>query len=202
MRNAEAVGRPGQGWIALTSAERRRIAWHVFGSAVGMLLFAMALLAPDVIQFRMRMPGHIALYWFPALMAGRALSGYRGSSILVGAGGGMLANAWHPSVDSGIVGFVLAALAVEGILFLMRQPPTVIVGVLTGIAASLGKMIPKVATILTVGATPHHTWTTLPFMLESYVLFGALAGGIYAGGAFLGRRARSHLTSAMSRNKK
>jgi hypothetical protein len=201
MRNEEVVRQPELAGIALTPAEKRRIVWHVIGTVLGALFFAAVLMVPDVIQFRVRMPGHVVLFWFPALMVGRALSGYRGSSIIVSTGGGMLANALHPSVDSSIVGFVLAAFAVEGIMLLIRQNPTAMLGILIGMAASIGKMIPKVAVVLTAGATPHHNWTTLPFMLESYLLFGALAGVIYVGGLLLGRKAQSRISSAKSQDK-
>lgn len=194
MRNEEAVGQPGHAGIAFTPAEKRRIALHVVGTVVGMLLFSAALIAPDLIQFRVRMPGHIVLYWFPALMAGRALSGYRGGSVVVGTGGSLLAGTFQHSLDGSMGGFVIAAFVIEGFLFLVHQRATLTLAVLLGVAASLGKMLPKLAEVLLAGATPHHTFSTLPFMFESYVLFGALAGIVYAGGLFAGRTLQSHFS--------
>jgi len=83
-------------------------------------------------------------------------------------------------------------------MFLVRQKPAAWLCVLAGMAAGLGKMAPKVAIILTAGATPHHNRTTLPFMLQSYLLFGGLAGIVYLGGLYLGRKAKSRISSAKS----
>ena len=191
-RDEEVIGglRPVFFGGALAPAKERRIARYFIGTVFGALVFATALMLSDMIQFRVRMPGHMVLYWFPALMAGRALSGYRGSGMIVSTAGGMLANVYHPAAIS-IVEFALAAFVVEGIMLLIGQNPNAWLGILVGMAASLGKMAPKVAVILTAGSTPHYTWTTLPSLLESYLLFGALAGVIYAGGLYVGRKARS-----------
>ncbi len=196
MRNEEAAvssRRPGLVWDTLTAAETRRVARHVIGTMLGVLLFAGALSLSDYIQFRTRMPGYIVLYWFPALMAGRALAGYRGSGLIVSAVGGSFTNVLHPTLDGSAVGFVLAGLVVEGLMLLARQSPAAWMCVIIGMAASLGRMAPKVAIILTAGSTPHHSRMTLPFMLQSYLLFGGLAGLIYLAGRYAGQKARARM---------
>jgi hypothetical protein len=163
------------------------------------MLFAGALMISDYIQFRTRMPGNIVLYWFPALMAGRAMAGYRGSGLVVSSIGGSFTGMFHPTIDSATVGFALAGLAVEGIMFLARQNPAAWICIVMGMAASLGKMMPKVAIVLTAGSTPHHNRTTLPFMLQSYLLFGGVAGLIYLIGRYAGLKAKKRILSNQSR---
>jgi len=197
MSKEEAARQDGFTGTALAPASGRLAARYVVGTLLGVLLFAAALQTTELIQFHVRMPGYIVLYWFPALMAGRALSGYRGSSIIVGAGGGLLTNVYHPAAEP-IVEFALAALAVEGFMLLIRQKPNAWLGILMGMLASVGKMLPKVALILVAGATPHHNLSTLPYMLESYLIFGALAGVIYAGGLYAARKARSRIAPVHS----
>jgi len=63
---------------------------------------------------------------------------------------------------------------------LAHEGPGFLLGMAMGIGANLGKLVPKVATILAVGTTPHHTVKTLPFMLVSYIMFGAAAGLVAA----------------------
>ncbi len=203
MKNEEAVvsgRRPASIWGALTPAEQRQIARYVLGTIFGVLLFTGVLRINEYIQFSVRMPGYIVLYWFPGLMAGRALAGYRGSGLIVSTVGGSFTGMFHPTIDSTTVGFALAGLAVEGIMFLAGQNPAAWVCVVMGMAASIGKWLPKVAIILTAGATPHHSRTTLPFMLQSYLLFGGLAGLIYLGGRFAGRKAQARMSSEKSGN--
>jgi hypothetical protein len=201
MRNEEAAvsgRRPGSVWGTLTAAETRRVARYVLGTILGVLLFTGALSVSSYIQFSVRMPGYIVLYWFPALMAGRALAGYRGSGLIVSSVGGSFTGMFHPTIDSSTVGFALAGFAVEGVMFLARQDPAAWMCIVMGMAASLGKLVPKVAIILTAGSTPHHSRATLPFMLQTYLLFGGLAGLIYLAGRYAGREAQSRISSPKS----
>jgi len=185
---------------ALAPSDMRRLAWYAVRTLLGVLLFAGALSVSDIIQFHTRMPGYIVLYWFPGLMAGRALAGYRGSGLIVGMGGGMLANGVHPTVDDSFFGFALAAFIVEGIMYLASQSPAAWLCVVLGMAASIGKLIPKVAVILMAGATPHHNRMTIPFMLQTYLLFGGMAGLIYLAGRYTARKAQSCLSSRDSKS--
>ncbi len=174
------------------------IARHVVGTILGILVFAAAVLLSDASH--LKMPGHIVVLWFPALMAGRALSNYRGSGIIISAIGGGMANAYHPPVGADVLGFVLAAVVVEGIMLLVHQKPSAVVGIFTGVAADLGKLLPKLAVILLGGATPNHNRATLSFMVASYIVFGAVAGIIYVVGRYLKRRAGSRISSVQSRD--
>ncbi len=183
---------------ALIPEKSSTITRSLVGTLLGILVFAAAVLLSDASH--MKMPGHIVLFWFPALMAGRALSGYRGSGLVISAIGGGLANAYHPPAGADVLGFVLAALVVEGVMLLARQNPSAVIGIFLGITAALGKMLPKVAVIMVGGATPNHNRMTLPFMLASYVLFGALAGVIYVVGRYLRRKAGSRISFGQSRD--
>jgi len=189
MRNEEVIAQdPAPGFFKETMAASKhaKIALHVMGTLLGALLFAAALLLAGTTH--LGMPGHIVVFWMPALMAGRALGGYRGSGIFVGTGGAMLANVNRLVIDGDLLGFVLAAVVVEAVMLAARQNPSVVVAIFVGIAASLGKMIPKVAAVLFAGGTPHHNRSTLPFMLGAYLLFGVVAGVIYAGGRYVKRK--------------
>ncbi|OQB36911.1 MAG: hypothetical protein BWY09_01755 [Candidatus Hydrogenedentes bacterium ADurb.Bin179] len=181
---------------ALIPEKSSTVTRSLIGTLLGILVFAAAVLLSDASH--MKMPGHIVLLWFPALMAGRALSGYKGSGLLISAIGGGLANAYHPPMGADVLGFVLAALVVEGTLLPARREPSAVVGIFLGLAAALGKMLPKLAVIMVGGATPNHNRMTLPFMFASYVLFGALAGVIYVVGRYLKRKAASRISSAPS----
>jgi len=166
------------------------------GTVLGMLVFASALLLADASN--LRMPGHIVVFWFPALMVGRALSGYLGSGLVISGAGGGFVNLYHPATDADVFGLVLAALVVEGIMLLTRQKPSAWTGIVMGIAADLGKMLPKLAVILAGSSTPHHNRVTLPYMLASYILFGAIAGCIYVAGRYAQRKAGDRLRSGRS----
>ena len=63
------------------------------------MLFASALLAD---ASNLRIPGHIVVFWFPALMVGRALSGYlkRTCHRLPPAD----LNLYHPATDADVFG--------------------------------------------------------------------------------------------------
>lgn len=159
---------------------------QIAGTILGTLVFAAALLLADMSH--LRMPGHIVVFWFPALMAGRALSGYTGSGLIISAAGCGMVNLYHPAAGADVFGFALAAVVVEGIMALARQNPSALLGISMAIAAVLGKMLPKVAIILTGSATPHHNRVTLPGMLASYIVFGTLAGVIYVGARYLKRK--------------
>lgn len=174
------------------------IARPLVGTILGILVFAAAIVAADASH--MRLPGHIVVFWFPALMAGRALSGYRGSGLLISALGGGLVNAWLPVANVDVPGFMLAAVVAEGLMLLLKQNPSVLAGIFLGIAVSLGKLLPKLAVILAGSSTPNHNRMSLPFMLSSYVLFGALAGGIYVGGLLLARKAGPRVFSGKDRD--
>jgi len=182
---------------ALIPEKSATSARYLIGTLLGILVFAAAVLISDASH--MKMPGHIVVFWFPALMAGRALSGYRGSGLVITALGGGLANVYHPPVGADMAGFVLAALVVEGIMLLARQEPSIVVGIFTGIAADLGKLLPKLAVIVAGGATPNHNRATLTFMVASYVLFGAAAGVLYVADRHLKRRAGARISSKTSR---
>lgn len=166
------------------------------GTALGMLVFASALLLADASN--LRMPGHIVVFWFPALMAGRALSGYLGSGLVISGAGGGLVNIYHPATDADVLGLVLAALVVEGVMMLTGQKPSAWTGIVMGIAADLGKMLPKLAVILAGSSTPHHSRVTLPYMLASYIVFGAVAGCIYVAGRYAQKKAWDRLRSRAS----
>lgn len=166
------------------------------GTILGMLVFASALLLADASH--LRMPGHIVMFWFPALMAGRALSGYLGSGLIISGAGGGIVNLYHPATDADVFGLLLAALVVEGVMLLVRQKPSVWTGIVLGIAADLGKMLPKLAVILAGASTPHHNRVTLPYMLASYIVFGAVAGCLYVAGRYAWNKARGHHRSGGS----
>jgi hypothetical protein len=203
MRDEEAVvsgRRSGFVWDTLTTAEKLRIARYVFGTILGVLLFTGALSVSGYVQFSTRMPGYIVLYWFPALMAGRALAGYRGSGLIVSSVGGSFTGMFHPTVDSSTIGYMLAGLAVEGLMILASQDPAAWMCIIIGMAASLGKLVPKVAIIFTAGTTPHHSSATLPFMLRSYLLFGGLAGLIYVAGRYTARKAQARISPEQKRS--
>lgn len=174
------------------------LARHIAGTVLGILVFATAILLSDASN--LRMPGHIVVFWFPALMAGRALSGYRGSGLVISALGGGLVNVYHPPVGADVLGFVLAALVVEGVLLLVRQNPSVVIGIFLGIAADFGKLLPKLAVIMAGGSTPHHNRMTLPYMLASYALFGAVAGILYVVGRYGKRKAAARIAATASRD--
>lgn len=193
-----SAGEPQPVEAVFVPEKSHAIARHLAGTLLGVLVFAAAVLLSDASH--MRLPGHIIIFWFPALMAGRALSGYKGSGLAISALGGGLVNVYHPPVGADVPGFILAALVVEAILLLVRQKPSVIVGIFLGIAADFGKLLPKLAIILAGGATPHHNRITLPYMLASYVLFGALAGVIYVAGRYLKEKTASRLSSTPSRD--
>lgn len=201
MDNEEVVVSGRRSWLAwgaLTPAEQRQIARCVLGTIFGVLLFTGVLRINEYIQFSVRMPGYIVLYWFPGLMAGRAIAGYRGSGLIVSTVGGSFTGMFHPTIDSTTVGFALAGLAVEGIMFLVGQNPAAWMCIVMGMAASLAKLVPKVAIILTAGSTPHHSRVTLPFMLQSYLLFGGLAGLIYLIGRCTARKAQARIAAGKS----
>lgn len=182
----------------LMTEHHRAVARPLVGTILGILVFAAALVAADASY--MRMPGHIVLFWFPALMAGRALSGYRGSGLIVSAAGGGLVNVWLPVANVDVLGFLLAAGVVEGVTLLLKRNSSVLAGIFMGLMAALGKMIPKLAIILAGASTPHHNRMTLPYMLSSYILFGALAGGIYVAGRFLVRKVGPRIFSGGDRD--
>lgn len=182
--------------VAFKYNQNAVIVRRLTGTILGMLVFASALLLADASH--LRMPGHIVIFWFPALMAGRALSGYRGSSLLISGAGGGIVNIYHPATDADVSGLLLAALVVEGIMLLARQKPSVWTGIVMGIAADLGKMLPKLAVILAGSSTPHHNRVTLPYMLASYIVFGAVAGCLYVAGRYAWNKARGHRRSGGS----
>jgi len=161
---------PGACTVPTDRAPARRLV----ATIVATLLFALAVAVSRTTH--LRLPGHSVLFWLPALLVGRSLCGYRGSTMLISVGGALLATAPRVAADGRVVGYLLGALAIEAIMALVQDGPGLLVGMAMGISANLGKLVPKVVTILAVGATPHHTRQTLPFMLVSYITFGALAG--------------------------
>ena len=149
------------------------------------VVFALVVTAAAVL--RLRLPGHSVVLWLPVLFLGRSFCGYRGSAVAVSVGGGFLATVPRAVFDGRVVGFLLGAVVVEVVIMLAHEGPGFLLGMAMGIAANLGKIVPKVATILAVGATPHHTVKTLPFMLVSYMIFGA-AAGLVAAALWKGRK--------------
>lgn len=170
---------PAADWV-------RKLPRSVAATVLGTLVFVAADLLADASH--LRLPGHNVLLWLPALMIGRSLCGYRGSALVLSGCGVFTAGAWRATNDNRVIGYLLAALAIEGIIALSHERPSVILAVLTGLTANLAKLVPKLYVIFTVGATPRHNRETLPYMLASYVVYGALAGLVCWGGAKLKRR--------------
>jgi hypothetical protein len=146
----------------------------VVATVLWSVIFAVATAAGGA--FRLGLPGHSVVFWLPALFMARKFCGYRGSSLIVCSGGGLMAMTPHPAFDGRIVGWILGAVVVEAVMILVDEGPGFFIGFLMGMAANLGKMAPKVVTIIAMGHTPRHNKQTLPFMLVSYLLFGAIAG--------------------------
>lgn len=159
---------------AMAVAREYEIPLRLVKTSLAVVVFAAALAISSGTHFRL--PGHSIVLWMPALMAGRALCGYRGSALAISACGGVWINVSRVAPDGRVFGYLLAALAIEGVLILIHKGPGFILGILMGMLANLGKMLPKVATVLLAGGTPHHSRATLPYMLTSYLVFGALAG--------------------------
>ncbi len=150
------------------------VARRVTATVLWSVLFAVAVIAGAA--FHLRIPGHSVVFWLPTLFLSRRFCGYRGSSLAVCSGGGLMAMTPLRVFDGRIVGWILGAVAVEITFMLVREGPGFFVGILMGMAANLGKIVPKVVTIAAVGATPNHNRQTLPFMVVSYLICGAIAG--------------------------
>ena len=152
----------------------RLIARRAVATLLWTVVFALAVTAAGTL--RLGLPGHSVVFWLPVLFLGRSFCGYRGSAMAVSVGGGFLATVPRTVFDGRVIGFLLGAVVVETVMMVVHEGPGFLLGMAMGIGANLGKIVPKVATILAVGATPHHTVKTLPFMLVSYTIFGAVAG--------------------------
>ncbi len=175
-KNTVSTGRLPAGVASLiTTVNEHEMARRVIATVFGVAIFSAALVVSGMTHFGL--PGHSVVLWMPALMAGRGLCGYRGSSLTISTLGGCLINSHRFMPDGRVFGYMLAALAIEGVLAMGHKDRMGIVqGILLGIFANAGKIIPKLVTIAMVGGTPKHSRATLPYMLTSYFLFGVLAG--------------------------
>ncbi len=170
---------------AIPTATGHLMARRAVATLLWTIAFALAVTAAGA--FRLRLPGHSVVFWLPVLFLGRSFCGYRGSAVAVSVGGGFLATVPRAVFDGRVVGFLLGAVVIETVMMLVHEGPGFLIGMVMGMGANLGKIVPKVVTILAVGATPHHTAKTLPFMLVSYIVFGA-AAGLVAAGLWKGRK--------------
>lgn len=160
--------------VDVGKSDEHAMSRRIVATVLCSILFAMAAAVGRTLH--LGMPGHSVVFWLPSLFLARRFCGYRGSGFIVSTGGGLMAMAPRPAFDGRVAGWLLGAVVVETVMILTDDGPGFFIGLLMGIAANLGKMAPKVITILTVGATPRHNKATLPFMLVSYLLFGAIAG--------------------------